>query len=187
MPTLLKKWWVILLQGILLIIIGFIFINNPVAVLAGISFWIGLLTLVTGLIGVISHFMVHKDERESGTLLWSIITLFFGLLMINKLGLTMKVITIFFGLWMLMTGLWLTSTGWQHRGNGFMGWLMLLAGIVSILAGIAVIFNLGTGAIWISTLLGIQALVAGTGLIFLAFAKRHVVTNIKANRPFSTP
>ena len=46
MTTLFRKWWIILLQGILLIIISFIFFNNPAEVLAVISFWVGLLTLI---------------------------------------------------------------------------------------------------------------------------------------------
>jgi len=42
-----------------------------------------------------------------------------------------------------------------------------------------IIFDMATGAAWISTLLGIQALIAGIGFILLAFVKRNLVNKIK--------
>ncbi len=179
METIFRKWWVILLQGIFLIILGFFFFNNPMETLAAVSLWIGLLTLAAGIMGIIGHFMIEKEERESGVFWWSLITLLFGILLVTRLGLTMKTITVLFGIWMLITGWWLTSTGWESRQNGANGWLMLIVGVLSIIAGIAVIFNLGVGAIWISTLLGLQALMAGIGLVVLSLVKRNVVKKIK--------
>lgn len=181
METLFKKWWVILLQGILLIIIGFIFFNNPVKVLAVISLWVGILTLAAGIIGLTAYFMMAREERENSSLLWSIITLLLGLLMLTKVGLTMKTITVLFGLWILFTGIWLLAAGWDHLRSSMTGWIMLLGGILSILAGIAIIFDIGTGAVWISTLLGLQAVIAGIGFIMLAFIKRKVVNKIKSS------
>ncbi len=179
MPTLFRKWWVILLQGILFIVIGFIFFNNPVKVLEVISFWIGLITIVIGTMGLVSHFASGPDEKEKKVLWWSIATLFFGLVMIFRLSLTMKIITVIFGLWVLLTGIWLTSAGWANRHKGLSGWLMLAAGIVSATAGIVVIFDLTAGAVWISTLLGIQAFLAGLGLIILALIKRQLQPNMQ--------
>ena len=41
--VLFRKWWVLLLQGILLIVLSIYIFNYPVDVLAGISFWFGLI------------------------------------------------------------------------------------------------------------------------------------------------
>jgi len=180
MTTLFRKWWIILLQGILLIIISFIFFNNPAEVLVVISFWVGLLTLVIGIMGLAGYFMMDRDERENSVLWWSIATLLFGILLIGKLGFTMKLITVLFGIWILMTGIWLASAGWEHRKNGSLGWLMLIAGILSIIAGVAIIFDVKIGAVWISTLLGVQSLLAGIGLVVLAMLKRKVISKLKS-------
>ena len=180
MSTLFRKWWIILLQGVLLIIIGFIFFNNPGEVLAVISFWVGLLTIISGIMGLAGHFMMDRNERENSVLWWSIATLVFGILLVGKLGLTMKLITVLFGIWILVTGVWLTSAGMEHRRNGAPGWLMLIAGVLSIIAGIAVIFDINTGAVLISTLLGIQCVLAGMGLIVLAVIKKKVVSKLKS-------
>jgi len=185
MSTLFRKWWIILLQGVLLIIISFIFFNNPAEVLAVISFWVGLLTIVTGVMGLAGYFMMDKDERENTALWWSIATLLFGIMLIGKLGLTMKLITVLFGIWILVTGIWLASAGWEYRKNGSPGWLMLIAGILSIIAGVAIIFDINIGAVWISTLLGVQALLAGIGLVLLAMIKRKVVSKLRSEGAIS--
>ena len=49
LQLLFRKWWVVLLQGILLIILSFYIFQHPVEVLTGISLWCGLLVLGAGL------------------------------------------------------------------------------------------------------------------------------------------
>ena len=52
----LKKWWMILLQGILMVILGIFIFKNPAEVLAGISLWFGIIILITGVIGIFAWF-----------------------------------------------------------------------------------------------------------------------------------
>jgi uncharacterized membrane protein HdeD (DUF308 family) len=75
----------------------------------------------------------------------------------------------------------LLSAGWEHRKAGAVGWIMFLGGVLSIIAGVVIIFDMATGAAWISTLLGIQALIAGIGFIALAFLKRNIIKKIKSS------
>jgi uncharacterized membrane protein HdeD (DUF308 family) len=179
--TIFRKWWMTLVQGILLIIIAFIFFNNPIGVLAVISMWIGILTLAAGGLGLIAILTGKNEQRDNSSLLWSIVTLLLGILMVAKIGLTMKAITVIFGLWILVTGIVLLLAGIEHRKTGALGWIMLLGGILSIIAGVVIIFDMATGAAWISTLLGIQALIAGIGFILLAFIKRNLLKKIKSS------
>lgn len=58
---------------------------------------------------------------------------------------------------------------------------MLVAGILSGLAALMIIFNMGAGAVGISTLLGLQVLITGIALVILSFAKRAVMTIAKDN------
>jgi uncharacterized membrane protein HdeD (DUF308 family) len=183
MDTIFRKWWVILLQGFLLIIIGFIFFNNPGEVLAVISLWVGILTLTAGVIGLIAHFANRDEGAGNSSLWWSIVTVLLGLLMVIKVGFTMKVITVLFGCWVFLTGVLLLSEGWNHKSKGLTSWVMIIGGILSLFAGIVIIFDIRTGAVWISTVLGIQALVAGIGFILLAIIKKNLVREVKA-RPF---
>jgi len=170
-----RKWWVVLLQGILLIILSICIFQNPVAVLTGISFWFGLVVLATGLLGIIAD----KPERERMSLFWSILTAALGLLMLLHLFATMKILTVIFGLWMLVTGLSLTQSGWSLKGKNSFGWAMVIAGVLSAVAAVMIIFNIGTGAVGISTLLGLQVLLTGIALVLLSFAKKVVVGRVK--------
>ena len=68
LKLLFRKWWVVLLQGILLIILSIYIFQNPVAVLTGISFWFGLVVLATGLLGIIGWLAADKPEREGMSL-----------------------------------------------------------------------------------------------------------------------
>lgn len=169
----------ILLQGILLIILSYYIFNHPVEVLAGISAWFGLLVLAAGVIGIIAWTAADKEGRESLTLFWSIATAALGLLMLLNLLATMKILTVIFGLWMLVTGLHLTSSGWRIKNDHSLGWIMVIAGLISIVVAIMIIFNIGTGAVGISTLLGLQVLIAGIALVVLSFAKKAIMGNVK--------
>ena len=179
LQLLFRKWWVILLQGILLIILSFYIFQHPIEVLSGISLWCGLLVLAAGLLGITAWLAGDKAEREGMSLLWSILTAAFGLLMILKLMATMKMLTVIFGLWMLLTGLFLIQSGWSLRSRNSLGWTMVLAGVLSAVAAVMMVFHIGTGAVGISTLLALQVLLTGLALVLLSFAKKMVAGRIK--------
>lgn len=173
-----RKWWVILIQGILLIILGFFIFNNPVAVLAGLSVWVGLLVLAAGLIGISSWLMAEKLERDGTSLVWSIVTVVVGILMIKNVIATMVTISVLFGLWMLVTGIWLSKTGWSLKDKSSLGWVLVIVGVFSIIAGVMMIFNVGVGATGISILLGLQVLLAGIAFVIFSFIKKNLMEKI---------
>jgi len=168
------KWWVLLLQGILLIILSIYIFSNPADVLAGVSLWFGLIVLATGGIGVIAWLMATKEERQSMSLLWSILALAFGLLMLTHMLGTMKLVTMILGWWLLLAGILLFNVGWSAKKGNSGGWLVVLAGVFSVIAGIMIIFDIGSGAVAVSTLLGLTVLVSGIALIVLGFAQKAV-------------
>jgi len=175
------KWWLILLQGILLIILSIYIFNNPATVLAGISFWFGIIVIAAGLIAIIAWFASSKQDRESMSLLWGILTLVFGLLLVSNLLVTMKTLTVIFGLWSLLSGLFLLAAGWALKKiNSTTGWVMVIVGVLCVVAAIMMITDIGSGAVAISTLLGLQTLFTGIALVLLSFAKKMLAQNISA-------
>lgn len=175
----LRKWWVILLQGILLFILGIFIFNNPVEVLAGISLWFGILISVTGILGVFGWLFSGKEERDTGNLLWGLLSLIFGIIILSNLLAAMKAVTVIFGIWVLLTGFSLTSSGWSVRKENAIGWFLLIVGILSVIAGLMMIFYLGSGAAGVATILGIQILLTGIALILLAFVKKAIAGKLK--------
>ena len=173
-----RKWWVILLQGLLLIILSMYIFKYPAVVLAGISLWFGLIILVTGLVGIISWVAGDKQEREDMSLLWGILTFVLGLLIVFNLLAAMKIVTIIFGLWILFSGALMLKNGWTIKNNNPAGWVMVIIGILSVLIAAMMIFDIGTGAVAIATLLGLQVLLMGIALILLSFAKKVLAGKI---------
>lgn len=174
-----KKWWVILIQGILMFILGIFIFNNPAEVLAGVSLWFGILILLTGVTGLIGWIFAGKDNRETGTLIWSIISALIGMIVLMNLLAAMKVITVVFGFWVLMTGFSLFNSGWSIKKESVIGWILLIIGLLSILAGLSMIFNIGSGATGVAVILGIQVILAGLSLILLSFVKKAVAGKIR--------
>ena len=174
-----KKWWVILIQGILLFILGIIIFKNPVEVLTGISLWVGLLILLTGIMGIFGWIFGGKEGRESSSLIWSIISVIFSLFILFNLLAAMKAITIIFGIWVLMTGFHLISSGWALKKESAIGWFILIAGILAAAAGLSMIFNIGSGAEGVATILGLSVLLSGIGLILLSFIKKAVAGKVQ--------
>jgi uncharacterized membrane protein HdeD (DUF308 family) len=178
LEQLLKKWWVILLQGVLLIMLSFYIFSNPAPVLAGISFWFGLLVFAAGLLGIIGWFVADKSEKDSMSLIWSILTAVFGSQMLLHLIATTKVITVFFGVWVLVSGILLLINAWS-LGKNPISWVAAITGILSVIAAVMMIFNIGLGMIAVSTLLGLQVLVTGIDLVLLSITKKTVMVKAK--------
>jgi uncharacterized membrane protein HdeD (DUF308 family) len=99
--------------------------------------------------------------------------------MLLKLLATMKILTVIFGLWMLLTGLLLVQSGWSLRSKNSFGWIMVIAGVLSAVAAVMMVFNIGTGAVGISTLLALQVLLTGLALVLLSFARKVLAGRIK--------
>ena len=64
----------------------------------------------------------------------------------------------------------LTKSGWNLKEKHSFGWIMVVAGILSVIAAVMVLLNIGTGADGISILLGLQVLVAGIALVVFSLA-----------------
>lgn len=174
-----KKWWVILIQGILMFILGIFIFRNPAEVLTGISLWFGILLLLTGITGVFGWIFGGKEHRESGSLLWSIVSAVFGLFVLMNVLVTMKAITVIFGIWVIVTGFSLIHSGWSMKKESFIGWILLIAGLLSVAAGFMMIFNIGSGAEGVAVILGIQVIIAGIAMILLSFAKKAITGAVK--------
>lgn len=177
-----RKWWLCLLQGILLIILSFYIFTHPVTILASLSFWFGLVVLLAGIIGVAAWIGTEKTGRENMSLLWSLATAVFGLLLLFNLLATMTAIAVIFGIWILLTGIQLIQLGWSLQHQHANGLIMILAGVLSVIIAIMMMFNIGTAAVGISVLLGFHVLLAGIGLVLFALAKKKLLNRVITNK-----
>ncbi|HZV44609.1 MAG TPA: DUF308 domain-containing protein [Saprospiraceae bacterium] len=174
-----RKWWVTLIQGILLVIFSIYIFMNPVAILASISFWVGLVVLISGSIGIIAWIIAPKEERENINLFLSIITTIVGIVMLTHIFTMMKLVTVVFGAWMVLAGLAVFWSGWGAKKEHSLGWGAVITGFLAALGGTAMILNFSAGAIGISTWLGISVLFTGVAIILLALIKKRAINVVR--------
>ncbi|HJS55535.1 MAG TPA: DUF308 domain-containing protein, partial [Chitinophagaceae bacterium] len=79
----------------------------------------------------------------------------------------------------LLSGIHLIRLGFALRKETSSGLFMLLIGILAALVAVATIFNIGTGAVAISVLLGLQVLLVGIALLIFSFVKKSVGQKIR--------
>ncbi len=178
LSILFRNWWVILIQGILMIALSIIIFNNPDAVLASLALWLGVTVIVTGLVGIIAWLTASKEHREFFSLTGSIAIVIIGILMISKLLVTIKAITLLFGALVAVVGLVLMQGSWAARAQWSLWWVIALAGVVTLIIGIKSVVDIYDGAQNISNLIGIAVLLSGIGLVCLGFLKKKIVTAI---------
>jgi uncharacterized membrane protein HdeD (DUF308 family) len=171
-----KKWWVGMVQGIILIILSIYIFNNPLNAMKGLSVWIGLLILFTGLVGIFSWMAADRDKRNT-SLLWSLLTIVFGILMLMHLFTTIRIVELLFGLWMVFLGLHFIEQGIVFMKHQPFRWVTVIAGLLCIFAAVVLIFDLGTG-IGVSLFIGVQLLLAGIALVFISLARKSVANRI---------
>ena len=174
LKLLVRKWWVVLLQGIVLLFLSLYIFMNPLTVLTSVSIWLGLLIFISGVIALFTSFSNDKAEHKGMLILWSLVTLVFGFLLLTNILVTMKAITLIFGLWMLVGALRFIAAGWVIRSENSLGWMIILTGVLSLFAAVMVMTDLGTASFGISLLLGLQVLIAAIALIILAFVKKKI-------------
>lgn len=180
MQILFRKWWVILIQGVLLIVLSFYVFSHPGIALAGLSLWLSILILIGGIAGLAGWWLTSSQARETSSLLWSIGSIVLGLVLLIKTDFTMQLLSTLVGIWMVVTGGWLVHQGWLQRNNNrVVAWVILIPGMVSIITGVMAIFNKATGATAVSIIFGIQLLLAGIALVVLGFVKRKIISLVE--------
>jgi uncharacterized membrane protein HdeD (DUF308 family) len=86
-------------------------------------------------------------------------------------GATVLVLVVWAGAWAAVTGVLEIIAAVRREGSG--RWLMALAGVLSVVAGLLILIWPGIGALALATLLGIYALAAGVSFLWAAWQVRR--------------
>jgi uncharacterized membrane protein HdeD (DUF308 family) len=170
-----EHWGLFLAEGIILVILGLIAIVLPPLATITVTILIGWLFLISGVVGLVTTFMMRQAPGFWWSLLSGILGVAAGIVLLlwpisGALSLTLLLSAFF-----IVEGVVSIMYAIDHRNQltGRWGW-MLVSGIVDlILAGIIVAGLPGTAAWALGLLVGINMVFGGTALIGMAFAARH--------------
>jgi uncharacterized membrane protein HdeD (DUF308 family) len=172
-----KKWWVLALRGILLIVIGLLAFVSP---LVWVTF-VGIYMLIDGMVMLISGF----GDQPTGQSRWPLIIvgilgLLAGLIVLWNPALGGITLTIVIAAWAIVTGILEIIAAIRLREEIDNEWWMIITGVLAIIFGILVFQNVLAGILTIAWVFGIFAIVAGILSIALAFRVRDFGTKIGA-------
>ncbi len=164
-----RKWWVLLLRGIVLIILGCLAFGSPAT-------WVvfaGALMLIDGFAMLIAGL----GDQPAGQSRWPLIIigalgLIAGLLVLWNPVLAGTTLTYIIAAWAIAVGVLEIIAGIGLRHEITNEWWLILTGILAIVFGVLVFQNVLAGFLAIAWIFGIFAISAGILSIALAFSVR---------------
>jgi uncharacterized membrane protein HdeD (DUF308 family) len=172
-----KKWWVLLLRGIVLIILGILAFASP----GTWVIFVGSAMLVDGFAMLIAG----VGDQPAGQSRWPLIIvgvlgLIAGLLVLWNPGLAGLTLTWVIAGWAVAVGILEIVAGIALRNEIANEWWLMLTGILAIVFGILVFQNVLAGFLAIAWVFGLFAIAAGIFSIALAFGVRDFGSRIGA-------
>lgn len=175
-----RKWWVIALRGILAILFGVATLVYPGITLLSLAFVFGAYVFVDGVFAIVSA--IGRGGREAvWYVLEGILGIAVGIATFFYPGITAQALVFLVGFWAILTGIFEVVAGFELPLSK--DWLLVLAGVVSILFGVLIFVNPGSGALAVVGLIGIYALVFGVTLLVFSIRLRGLAKKLDAKKP----
>jgi uncharacterized membrane protein HdeD (DUF308 family) len=170
-----ESWWLLLLRGVAAIIFGVLAFFWPgITLLSLILLW-GIYALADGVFAL-GEALFGKNV-QTGPRWWlavvGLVSLAAGVLTFVWPGMTALVLLAFIAIWAIVIGALQIWGAIQLRKEIDNEWLLVLSGILSIVFGIVLLANPGTGALAVIWLIGAYAIILGCIYIALSFRLRH--------------
>lgn len=171
-----QYWWLFLLRGVVALLLGLLALLRPGVALAGLVLYLGAYMLIDGGFSIIAAVKERKYRKGWGWLLAAgLFSLAIGIITFYNPFATAAALTYLVAFWALIIGIAEIVIAIRLRkairGEGW----FILAGILSIAFSLIFFFNPIAGALTLTVLFGIYALIIGVLLLSLAIRlrKRH--------------
>ena len=172
--TLQLNWWLLALRGLVAVLFGVLAFMWPGATLITLVWLFGAFALVNGILSLVLAAKTPKGYPKVGSLiLGGLLGILAGLLAFVMPGITALGLLILIAAWAIATGVMELVAAVRLRKTINNEWLLVLAGIASIVFGVLLLFQPGAGALALIWLIGAWAVVFGILLMILAFRMRN--------------
>jgi uncharacterized membrane protein HdeD (DUF308 family) len=173
--TLADNWWLVMLRGVVAILFGVSAFIWPGLTLAALVLLYGVYAVADGIFTLIAAFM----ERDRNTPTWwlvgvGLLSVAAGLIALFWPGITAGVLVVLIGLWALVHGVLEIVGAIQLRKEITDEWMLLAAGLISVIFGLLLLLSPGVGALAIVWSIGAYAMALGVMLVLLSWRLRHI-------------
>lgn len=173
LATVCKRWWVLLVRGIVAVILGICAVAWPEMALATLVALFGIFSIIDGIAAVILGFRGEAD----GTVWWTMV--FLGVLALGAgitafawPGLTLLILVTIVAVSALIRGLFEIYAAIALRKELDDEWILGLSGVMSVIFGGLILYSPAAGLLAIAFLIGAYMLAIGIFAIALALRLR---------------
>ena len=168
-----QNWWAIVLRGVAAVLFGLAAIFLPGITLVVLIAIFGAYVLIDGVFALIGAWRAAQHNQQWWVLaLEGVAGIVFGLLTFFWPGITALVLLYFIAAWAIITGALEIGQAIRLRREIDNEWMLVLAGLASLVFGVLIAVMPGAGALAIVWIIGVYALVFGILLIALGIRLR---------------
>src|SRR3954451_4135503 len=167
-------WRMFVIEGVVLLILGFLAVLVPPLATLGVTIFLGWLVLISGVMGLIATIWARQAPGFWWALISALLGIAAGLVLVaspvgGAVSLTLVLIVFF-----VVEGVASVMYALEHRQqlSGSWGW-MLVSGIIDLILAAMVFAGLPGSAAWaIGLLVGINMIFGGSALVAMALHAR---------------
>jgi uncharacterized membrane protein HdeD (DUF308 family) len=181
--TLKKHWWLLMVEGVVLIILGILAIAYPLVATIAVDIYVGWLFLIAGLVGLIALFATEDIAAFLWTIVTAALAVVLGVLLIWKPAAGAMTLTFALTAFFFAEGLFQVITSIAYRKAMPSSWFWLLAsGLCDLILVAIIVAAWPLSAAWtLGLLAGVNLLTSGLAIVMVAMAARDVVTTVAAS------
>lgn len=163
-----KNWWVLLIRGILAVLFAVMAFTLPGLTLVTLVLLYGIYAFADGLTAI----WVGGLARAWWFVLLGILGVIVGIFTFIYPGITAVALLYLIAAWAVVRGVFESVTAIQLRKQINNEWMLIIAGILSVLFGVALVANPAAGALAVVWIIGAYAFIFGLMMIVLALRLR---------------
>lgn len=166
-------WWLVALRGFFAALFGMLALALPMETATVLVILVALFVLIDGVFSLVASVRSRQPTWGFGVF-EGVVGVVIGVLALSMPQLTAMVLAVLVGAWALVTGIIELVIALRLREQFRPQWLLGIAGVLSILFGIAIFISPGAGVVVLAVIVGIYALLFGISLIVYGFRLRKL-------------
>jgi uncharacterized membrane protein HdeD (DUF308 family) len=169
-----RHWWLLAMKGVIAVLFAIVTFVLPGVTLAVLVLAYGAFALADGVLAVVAG----VQGRWWGLFLAGVLGIAVGAITLLWPGITALALLYLIAGWAIVTGVMQMAAAAQLRGELANEWLLGLIGVASVIFGVLLVVNPGSGALSVLWLIAAFALAYGLLLLTLAIRIRALFTRL---------
>ncbi|TPE43389.1 HdeD family acid-resistance protein [Pontibacter mangrovi] len=180
-----RHWWLLSLKGAALIILGILAFIYPLSLVIGLALYIGLVLALMGVLTIVAAFANREKSQWGWILAVGLFDVVLGAVLVVFPLQSVMAFAILTGFWAIFTGMLQIVAFFSVRKAHSATWgFMLLTGVLAIVLGMFLIWSPLSGAVAVTYLLGVEALLIGIMSLVYSFRLRKIASPAPGEGPF---